>query len=112
MKKKVKKWGLTCLVGIILLLILTNPSNTQYTEFLKSKGFKLEIYYPDYGESPGPYYENGKKPYFEPFWGKRFNYFIFSTYSYQVKYGGNYTFIKCHVGILSNFFETKSPIIK
>ena len=105
MKGKMTSRILIIIGGIIILLILTNPTNKQYTEFLKTNGYELSRHYSSSGGD-----------YFEPFYGKKFNFFIFSTFRYQEgKPYVNYipseeAVIKrsLHIGVLSNFWELKS----
>jgi len=84
---------------IILILVLTNPSNTEYSDFLKVNRYQIDKYY---GEEYYDEYGDLKHSYI-PTFGRKRNYLIFSTFQYH---DGKST-IKHHIGILSNFYTNR-----
>ena len=109
MKKKIITKILWGFAGIVIILILTNPSNTAYTEYLKSNGFKTETYYPE-SHPGGAGRVDAPEISYKPYWGKRINYLIFTTFKYNDGCSANY--FRNHTGILSNFYETRPSIKK
>jgi hypothetical protein len=105
-KKKIRtKLILVIVLSVIVILIITNPTNKLYTEYLKANMFVLE-----------PYSRDGYDEDLKPNWGIRYNYIIFTTFKYNdglhnyyynsqsEKYSGS-IFYRNHIGILSNFYE-------
>lgn len=85
---------------IILILVITNPSNEEYENFLRVNRYEIETYYSSYSYYYRGTYEREK---FIPLYGKSRNFLIFSTFQY---YDGINT-TKYHIGILSNFFSNR-----
>ena len=81
MKNTIVKWSLICFGLIILAFILTNPSNTAYTEYLVSKGYRLES---SKVQISSPNFEYTRDEYeCKPFWGRINSFLILSTFEYQ-----------------------------
>jgi hypothetical protein len=76
MRNLATKWGLISIGAILALLALTNPSNKSYTEYLRTNRYKTEPY--SYKTEYLAEYECS------PFYGKRNNYILFSTFKYEV----------------------------
>lgn len=89
MKKKIYKWFLIGIGAILLILIITNPSNESYTQYLRANGCRLD---------------ETKEYHVQPYWGRESNYFIFSKYKYNDGYDVSRG-RKEHFGILGNFYE-------
>ncbi len=135
MKNAIAIWSLIFLVLIILAFILTNPSNNSYTDYLRSKGYRLESYKVLINSA---HFEYARDEYeCKPFWGKLDSFLILSTFEYQIDsvfilpekpvdktmtpnekeevktYNAQrlpkYFHITVkHMGLLSKFFETKT----
>jgi hypothetical protein len=137
MKKQITLGALFFLGVVILGLLLSNPSNKSYTDYLKSKGYKLESYKVQIHSPDAGYLSDEYEC--KPFWGKMNSFLILSSCEYQVdsvfiqperridkamtinereelkeynaQHGPRYYHItKNHIGILSKFYETKSTV--
>lgn len=135
MKNRIAKWSLIFLGLIIIAFILTNPSNTAYTEYLMSKGYRIESYKV---QISSPKFAFTRDEYeCKPFWGRLNSFLILSTFEYQIdsvfilpekpvkktmtqqeqievkaynsqrlpKY---FHITKKHMGLLSKFYETEA----
>lgn len=71
---RTQKIILIVLGSILVILIITNPSNSRFKEYLNSQGFKTDI---DKNSEEG-YYSVCS-------YGKENNYFIFSYYRYTYR---------------------------
>ena len=135
MKNAIAKWSLIFPGLIILAFILSNPSNNSYTDYLRSKGYKLES---SLVQIKSSHFDYARDEYeCKPFWGKLNSFLILSTFEYQIdsvfilpekpldktmtpkeqeevkaynaqrlpKY---FHITKKHMGLLSKFYETET----
>lgn len=137
MKKKITQWSLISAGVIFLILLLTNPSNKSYTEYIISNGYKTESYKVQIHSPEAGFISDEYEC--KPFWGEKNSFLILSTYEYQVDsvfiepeklidpkmtpmekeevkiYNANrspkyYHIAKNHIGFLTKFYETKSTV--
>lgn len=80
---------LTSIGLVLLILMLSNPSNSRYTDYLRANGKPLSL-----KEAHG-YYERST-----PQWGKDQNYLFFSIFKYHSPSHDEIT----HIGVFNNFY--------
>ncbi len=80
---------LTSIGLVFFILMLSNPSNSRYTDYLRANGKPLSL-----KEAHG-YYERST-----PQWGKDQNYLFFSIFKYHSPSNNEIT----HIGVFNNFY--------
>ena len=96
MKKKIYKWILIGFGAILLILIITNPSNSGFKEYLSSQGYQMD--------------NKTLKDESDFSYGRENNYFIFSYFKYTYGVGAYEEYHKIskkYFGVFGNFYECK-----
>jgi len=85
--------------GILLILIITNPSNSSFEKYLNIKGYETQNFTMQHTFAGELYSKRTNNSF-----GRSSQYFVFSIFEYTNK-NRDVSFHKKYIGILGNFFE-------